>query len=171
MKSRTLLSSLFLAIMVSAGSLEIGKGIINTFSFDIFRKCVDGEYSLDSSVCQYGPQVSINLLSTLIFFVTSIVLFRVVTGLVLSRYGILVMSLLYFVLLGIFWRIQVSLQDNFVIVSGPVSFGEYLYVGFVWLDTILAGIIVGLASWLPKAVNRNARDRKEPRESFRKTEE
>ncbi len=166
MKSHSLMSSVVMSVAAVAGALELGKGIINTFSFDIFRKCVDGELDLTSATCQYGPQVSINLLAALIFFGFGLYMMKRGIGIVTSKAGLALLSVLLFAVLTAIWRTQVSLQDNFLIVSGPACFTEYLYVGYVWLDTVVAGVVIGVFAWLPGVVNAAAKERKEPRIKF-----
>jgi hypothetical protein len=166
MKLHSLVNSLVLGVMVGAGSLEISKGIINTFSYDIFRKCVTGEYEFTSPICQYGPQISINLFAAVIFFFTTWLVMGKLTNMLTSKLGIAVLSVIFFLLLSAFWRILLSLQDNFLISEGPSRLSEYLYVGFAWLDTVIVGLIVGFAAWLPKSVNRTALERSEPRIKF-----
>lgn len=166
MKSHSLTSSLILTTAVAAGSLELGKGIINTFSFDIFSKCVSGEYELSSATCQFGPQVSINVLSSVIFLLAGVYLAKKGIGVVSSKVGIAILALAFGLMLSIAWRMQVSLQDNFIISSGPDAITEYLYIGFVWMDTLIIGAILGLFAWLPLATNRSAKERKEPRVKF-----
>lgn len=169
--TKSLVTSVLLKVMIAAGSLEIGKGLINAFSFDIFGKCVTGEYGPTSNMCQYGPQISINLLSALIFLGVSLVLLNntgtKITKQLISKVGAL--SFIFFWMLTFVWRFQLSLQDNFFLSGGPETFTEYMFVLFVWLDVVLVGIALGVIAWAPGAINRTSKDpakRKEPRIKF-----
>ena len=153
---------------IGAGSLELAKAIINTFSFDIFAGCVDGTYLPTDNICQYGPQMSINVLAMVFFFGATLYLLndniKKVARSVMAR--IAVHSVVFMLLLTFVWRMQLSLQDNFVLFAGPQTLEEYLYVGFVWADVILIGVVLGLFWWLPGRVSANAKTRKEPRVTF-----
>lgn len=156
---------------IGTGSLELAKAIINTFSFDIFAGCVDGTYLPTDSICEYGPQMSINVVAMLFFFGASYVMLNDDLKKV-GRRTIVKMaahSVIYMLALTFVWRMQISLQDNFLLFGGPETLTEYLYVGFVWSDIILIGIFMGLIWWIPQKVDLKAIDatkRKEARLKF-----
>ena len=158
---------------IGAGSLEFAKAIINTFSFDIFAGCVDGTYAPVDNICQYGPQMSINVLAMLFFFGASWVMLnddiRKASRRMIAKMA--AHSVFYMLLLTFVWRMQVSLQENFALFGGPQTLEEYLYVGFVWADIVLIGIFMGFIWWFPSrvdAVAKPADKRKEPRMEYAK---
>lgn len=168
-----LVRTMILMIALAAGSVEFAKSIINTFSFDIFGGCVDGTYAPTDVICEYGPQMSINVLATLFFFGASYALLNPDLKNVSRRITLKIAAFsgLFLALLTLVWRIQISLQDNFILFAGPQSLTEYLYVGFVWVDVVLIGILLGLLWWLPTQINLKSIDaakRKEPQQTFKK---
>ncbi len=168
MKPRSLLHSLILVGGVALLANELATGIINTFSFDIFEKCVTGEYELTDTICQNGPQVLTNITAAVLFVLMGWFVIRTIAGNRISRMHVIIMGVLLGLGLSAVWQIDLSLRDNFAFTAGPETLTEYLYVAFFWLRPALVALIVGFTAWIPAAVNRSALERKEPRLTFEK---
>lgn len=167
-KPRALLQSLILVSGIGVLANELSTTIVNTFSFDIFNKCVTGEYAVTDTICQDGPAVLTNVVAAVLFFLMGMVALRQVANITITRTHLLLLALTLLIALSIVWRVELSLRDNFRFTAGPETAYEYLYVGFFWARPIVASLVVGFAAWLPMAVNRTAKMRKEPRVDFKK---
>ena len=167
-KPRSLLKSLILVSSIGALANELSTAVVNTFSFDIFNKCVTGEYAVTDTICQDGPAILTNIGTALLFFLLGAIALRQIANITLNRTHLLLLSAILLAVLHIVWRVELSLRDNFRFAAGPESIYEYLYVGFFWARPVVAGLVTGFAAWLPMAVNRQAKIRKEPRVDFKK---
>lgn len=157
-----------LIVVLAVASVEIARGLINPFSFDIFADCINGSIAPDSFNCEYAPQVMINGLGGLLMFLFSFVFMykstRWVKALAPAFFGI---SLLIFQMA--IWRFELSLADNFMITTGPETITDYLYLVLLSLDGVIVGLAIGALYTLGNVMNRNAlpeTGRRAPRDSL-----
>ena len=160
-------------IMIAAAASLAAGGIVNTYVFDIFAGCVDGSYGPDSNVCKYGVNIFVYMVAALFFFLGALVL----TYAPKMKFGLLVklvsFAVGFFALQVASWKFFEELGNNFLINGqvGPSGWGEYSYLLARRLDFMIIGLILGLAWWLPGALNKHSIDaskRTEPRVVLKK---
>ncbi len=177
MKYGFLKSVLFLSV-TSAGAAVLGRGVITTFVYDIFSKCVDpSEGDAGSYMCRNVNdlvQIITFVLASLIFFGIIFVFIKEKKKLKASLLKSALLSLVYFGLLVASWKLLQDLQSNFIefyqLKRGvPESFTQYSLILYSRISDILVGVLLGFMIWVPGAFDRHAVDadkRKEPRLTF-----
>lgn len=158
-----------LVTVLAVAALEISRGLINPFSFDIFADCISGEQAADSFGCEYAPQVMINGIGSLLMAAFSFAFLyrstRWVKAVAPAAFGVG-----FLVLHTLVWRFEVSLSDNFQLYAGPETVTEYLYLSLLSLDTVLVGLILGLTYVFAGKLNAIAlpeTGRRAPRDSLK----
>ncbi len=166
--------SIFFMSVSALASAMFARGLVSTFQYDIFDKCITNPEAATDYMCRNAN----DLLQVITFAVASLTFFAILTvfwpRLYSRRRNMItsaVLSLGFFGLLVANWQIVSGLQDNFFelfqLKRGiPDRPTEYGYILFNRLGDVFAGVLLGVFAWMTTASDKGAIDaskRNEPR--------